>query len=137
MKKTRSSDQGFTMIELMYVVVVIGILAAIAIPQFSIYRHRAIIVEGFALAEPVKEDILEYYAHVGEMPVDNASCGQPPAELISGKYVAAVAVVKGSIHIRFNQSFKGDCSGKTMKLRPEQQEENPSGIFTWQQEKCK
>lgn len=124
------------MIEMMFVVVIIGILASIAIPSYSNYRHRAILVEGFSLAEPVKKDILDYYSHVGKMPEDNTACGQPAADLIRGKYVSSLTVSDGSIDIHFNDTFSGPCSNATMTLTPKQYTDNPSGIFTWQQDGC-
>ena len=137
MKINRKADQGFTMVELMYVVSIIGVLAAIAIPQFSVYRHRAILVEGDRLSEPIKKDILEYYAHTGKMPVDNKSCGQPQPEFIKGKYVASIAVKHGDIHVRFNDTFSGGCENKINIIRPELQGDTLNGIFTWKKEECK
>ncbi len=125
------------MIELMYVVSIIGVLAAIAIPQFSAYRHRAILVEGDRLTEPIKKDILEYYAHTGEMPRDNMSCGQPVPNAIKGKYIDSIAVDHGVIHVHFNDTFSGGCENKTMSIHPELQGDDLNGIFSWTKEKCK
>ncbi len=135
--KTITTSKGFTLVELMYVIAIIGVLAAIAIPNFSSYRHRAILVEGLSLAEPIKKDILDYYAHVGKMPENNEASGQPAPELIGGKYVASITISHGVINILFNDTFSGPCSKKVLTLQPLEKTVNPSGIFTWEKQECR
>jgi type IV pilus assembly protein PilA len=84
---------GFTLIELMIVVAIIGILAAIAIPQYQNYVARAQVAEALVLASGAKMAIAEYRITTGEWPADNAAAGLAADPLdISGKYVQSVTV---------------------------------------------
>jgi type IV pilus assembly protein PilA len=85
--------KGFTLIELMIVVAIIGILAAVAIPQYQNYVARAQVAEGLALASGAKTAIAEYRSTTGEWPADNAAAGlAADPEDISGKYVKSLTV---------------------------------------------
>lgn len=90
MKKVQ---QGFTLIELMIVVAIIGILAAIAIPAYQDYTIRAQVTEGMSLASGVRTAVSEVYQSTGSFPTGNASAGvASPATAISGNYVSQVVV---------------------------------------------
>jgi len=90
--------KGFTLIELMIVVAIIGILAAVAIPQYQNYVARAQVAEGLALASGAKTAIAEYRSTTGEWPADNAAAGlAADPEDISGKYVKSVDIVAGVV----------------------------------------
>jgi type IV pilus assembly protein PilA len=89
MKKVQ---QGFTLIELMIVVAIIGILAAIAIPAYQDYTIRAQVSEGLNLAAGAKAAVSEYFMDRGTLPLNNSEAGLATSTLIVGNYVGSVGV---------------------------------------------
>ncbi len=100
MKKVQ---QGFTLIELMIVVAIIGILAAIAIPAYQDYTIRAQVSEGLNLSGGAKAAVTEYFQDRGVMPSDNAQAGLEAAGNIQGKYVASVSNASGVITVTYGR----------------------------------
>src|ERR1700716_3656331 len=102
----KAVQKGFTLIELMIVVAIIGILAAIAIPAYQDYTIRAQVTEGLNLAAPVKTAIAEHYANNGTWP--SALIGGAPAlgytATPTGKYVSGITLgaLTGQIIITYN-----------------------------------
>jgi type IV pilus assembly protein PilA len=101
MKKVQ---QGFTLIELMIVVAIIGILAAIAIPAYQDYTIRAQVSEGLSLAGAAKAAVTEYYQDQGTFPTNNTEAGLDIAANISGKYVSTVTVASNVITIAYSNA---------------------------------
>jgi len=96
-------QSGFTLIELMIVVAIIGILAAIAIPAYQDYTKRAYVSEGLYMADSVKTSVSEYYASNGYWPSTNASAGLPATpSSIGGQAVRAIQISYSHIIITFN-----------------------------------
>jgi type IV pilus assembly protein PilA len=89
MKKVQ---QGFTLIELMIVVAIIGILAAIAIPAYQDYTIRAQVSEGLNLSSAAKVAVTEYWQDRGVFPPDATAAGLPAATEINGNYVSQIAL---------------------------------------------
>jgi type IV pilus assembly protein PilA len=102
-------QQGFTLIELMIVIAIIGILAAIAIPAYQNYTIRSQVTEGLSLADGWKTAISEYYAQHGSFPSSNNATGGTGAIAVSGasqgKYVGSIAVSgNGNIIVTYTGS---------------------------------
>jgi type IV pilus assembly protein PilA len=93
----KSIQKGFTLIELMIVVAIIAILAAIAIPAYQDYVIRSQVSEGMSLADGAKTAVAEFYANKGHYPTNNGSAGLASSGSIKGKYVSSVDVSGGQI----------------------------------------
>ena len=91
----RNVQQGFTLIELMIVVAIIGILAAIAIPAYQDYTIRAQVSEGLSLASGAKASVSVYYSNTGVFPNNNDAAGLADSSDITGNYVSDVFVLPG------------------------------------------
>ena len=113
------NQQGFTLIELMIVVAIIGILAAIAIPAYQDYTIRAQVSEGLNLSGAAKAAGTEYYQDQGAFPGDNATAGLEAAGNILGKYVTGVAVGAGGvITVSYGLDANANIAGATLTMAP-------------------
>ena len=95
-------QQGFTLIELMIVVAIIGILAAIAIPAYQDYTIRAQVSEGLNLSGGAKTAVTEFFQDRGDLPTNNAEAGIAASGEIRGNYVSQVEVEDGVITITYD-----------------------------------
>jgi type IV pilus assembly protein PilA len=111
-------QKGFTLIELMIVVAIIGILAAIAIPAYQDYTIRAQVTEGLNLASAVKAGVGEAYANAGSWPATIDAAGGDATKPPSGKYVSGIVVATGTITITFGNSANAAITGKKLSIRP-------------------
>ena len=104
-------QQGFTLIELMIVVAIIGILAAIAIPAYQDYTVRAQVSEGLSLMDGAKTTVAEYETNHGTWPTGNAVLGLP-TNGASGNYVQKVVVEKSGNNVAITSTFSNTSPQK-------------------------
>lgn len=127
----RSVQKGFTLIELMIVVAIIGILAAVALPAYSDYTARSQMSEAMSLSSGARTAVAEFKMNEGSWPADNAAAGLSAAVDIKGKYVAQVSVEEGVITATMQTSgITNTIAGKTLILSPV----SNTGSIDW---KCK
>ncbi|EMU1699283.1 pilin [Neisseria gonorrhoeae] len=110
-------QKGFTLIELMIVIAIVGILAAVALPAYQDYTARAQVSEAILLAEGQKSAVTEYYLNHGEWPKDNGSAGVASASDIKGKYVQKVEVNNGVVTAEMaSTGVNKEIQGKKLSL---------------------
>lgn len=115
----KNLQKGFTLIELMIVVAIIAILAAIAIPAYQNYLVRSQVSEGSVLADGLKTPFTEYYANKGTWPTSTASIGLPStAASLGGKYVSGIAITNNKITVTFGNKASAKITNDTFALSP-------------------
>ncbi|NLD01394.1 MAG: prepilin-type N-terminal cleavage/methylation domain-containing protein [Gammaproteobacteria bacterium] len=104
-------QKGFTLIELMIVVAIIGILAAVALPAYQDYTKRAHVSEGIVLAAGAKTAVTEYYSSEAKWPTSNAMAGLPTDTAIKGNAVTKVAIgANGIITVTYNEKVSKEAT---------------------------
>ncbi|HFC7391813.1 TPA: pilin, partial [Neisseria meningitidis] len=121
-------QKGFTLIELMIVIAIVGILAAVALPAYQDYTARAQVSEAILLAEGQKSAVTEYYLNHGIWPGDNSSAGVATSTDIKGKYVQSVEVKNGVVTAQMASSnVNNEIKGKKLSLWAKRQ----NGSVKW------
>ncbi|HFC7469593.1 TPA: pilin [Neisseria meningitidis] len=122
-------QKGFTLIELMIVIAIVGILAAVALPAYQDYTARAQVSEAILLAEGQKSAVTEYYLNHGIWPANNSSAGVASVSTdIKGKYVKSVEVAKGVITATMlSTGVNKEIQGKKLSLWAKRQ----NGSVKW------
>lgn len=123
--------RGFTLIELMVVVAIIGILASVAIPSYSDYTIRAQVAEALMLVDEVKPSIRDFYKDRGSFPANNEIAGVPASEYLLGQYVSGIEVIDGAMHVEFGNKAHTRLAGMTLSIRPLYVTESPTSPISW------
>ncbi|MGG5190038.1 pilin [Neisseria meningitidis] len=116
-------QKGFTLIELMIVIAIVGILAAVALPAYQDYTARAQVSEAILLAEGQKSAVTEYYLNHGIWPANNSSAGVATSANIKGKYVQSVEVKNGVVTATMlSTGVNKEIQGKKLSLWAKRQD---------------
>ncbi len=112
----KTVQKGFTLIELMIVVAIIGILAMIAMPAYKTYLIRAQIAEGLNLVAPVKQALAEFHKDSGNYPANNTEASLQTPTSYSGNYVASISVSGDTISITYGNKANAEIDGLTVSV---------------------
>lgn len=123
---------GFTLIELMVVIMIVGVLASVAMPSYQDRVIRAQVSEGIQLTDFARQSIGIYYQRNKTMPADNAAAGLPEARFIVGNYVREVRIVGGTVNIVYGNRSNRFLAGKTLSLRPAVVPDHPVVPIAWE-----
>jgi type IV pilus assembly protein PilA len=122
---------GFTLIELMVVVAIVGILASIAMPSYQDYMRRSEVVEALSIASGVKSDITDYYREKLAFPKDNMETGIPEPDKMISNRITGVVVEGGAIHVTLGNKVGHPLQGQVLTLRPATVDGSPKSPISW------
>ena len=128
----RQPRLGFTLLELMLVVAMIGVLAAVALPAYQDYIIKARVAEGLDLGHAAAQQVAAYHDRWGVLPSNNANAGLPQATLLRGAWVVGIEVRQGVVRVSFDTQALGAAKvGPLLLLRPVQPLGAPMAPLVW------
>lgn len=122
---------GFTLMEMLVALAIIGLLATFAVPQYGMYMARHRVADAASLADGIKEKIHGYYLTHGTFPADNHQADVPPPDKLLGNYVVGMRVEEGAIHIDLGNKAGRFLQNKTLSLRPITVDGSPESPMSW------
>ncbi len=125
------NTQGFTLIELMIVVSIIGILASIALPSYQVYVQRSEVVEALSMASTIRESVNKYYVENLEFPLNNEAAGVPAPEFLIGNRITRVEVISGAIHVTLGNKASRPLRNRILTFRPAVVTGSPKSPISW------
>ncbi|MPV85538.1 pilin [Ostreibacterium oceani] len=121
------ASNGFTLLELMAVAVIVSIIAATAIPAYLDYTLRAEVLDSINVSATAKKKVNDYYQYTGRFPANNQAAGLPVPEKIRSARVSRVEIKNGVIHVTFSDTLEQrQLAGKVVSFRPVVVKNSPS-----------